>query len=104
MLDIIEVADGKDLGVADSIVPKAANLLSVQLGALEYAPNFGVDLRYFLENPVRFQNESFKAYLIQRLTENQISVSEVLETLEALFEKYTFFVGDANQDTGGLII
>lgn len=92
MRDIVNVQNGMDLGVASSDLPKAANVLSVQLGDLEYQPDFGVDKRYFLERPEAFQNESFKAYLVQRLAEAQINVNEVLETVETLFRKYTFYV------------
>lgn len=103
MKDIIYLEDGNDLGVANSVIPRAANILSVQLGELEYEPEFGVDKRYFIQNTLLFQNESFKAYLIQRLSEFQINVAEVLETLQALFLKYTFFISQefdpANQFT-----
>lgn len=103
MLDIIEIEDGKDLGLADTVVAKAANVLAVQLGSLEYAPTFGVDLRFFLESPLQFQNESFKAYLIQRLTEEQINVAGVTEVLEALFQRLTFHVGEIATDTKGFL-
>lgn len=103
MLDLVEIREGLDLQIADSVVMKAANVLRVQIGSLEYAPDFGVDLKYFLETGFQIQNESFKAYLIQRLTENQINVSQCIETLEALFSKYTFYVDDANKNLKGLI-
>lgn len=103
MLDIVEVSDGKDLGMADAVVSKAANVLSVQLGTLEYEPTFGVDLKFFLESPLEFQNESFKAYLIQRLTENQINVAGVTSVLETLFQQLTFKVGDLSQNAKGFV-
>ena len=103
MLDIVEIQDGKDLGVADTAVTKAANVLSIQLGSLEYAPDFGVDLRFFLTSNLQFQNDSFKAYLVDRLTHSQVNVSDVRETLEALFSRYTFFVGDASESMRGFI-
>ena len=104
MKDIIEVNDGEDLGVFDSIVAKAGNVLSVQLGDLEYAPDFGVDLRYFLTSDLQFQNQSFKAYLVQRLTESQVNVAQVIDTIESLFQKYTYYVGEIKKDSGGLIV
>lgn len=103
MLDIIEIADGQDMKTADSAVPKAANVLSIQLESLEYAPKFGVDLAFFLESNFQFQNESFKSYLVERLTAHQINVSQVTETLETLFNQYTFFVDAADGLPGGLI-
>jgi hypothetical protein len=104
MLDIVKIEDGLDLGIADTAVMKAGNVLSIQLGSLEYAPGFGVDLRYFLQDSIQFQNESFKAYLVQRLTEHQVNVSEVIEVLDSLTSKYVFSVGDANQNAKGLIV
>lgn len=104
MLDIVEIPeDGRDMGIANSIVPKAGNVLSVQLGSLTYAPRFGVDLKYFLETPIRFQAESFKAYCVERLTQSQINVASVLTEIEALFQKNIFLVSE-NEETEGLII
>ncbi len=105
MLDIIEIEDGEDLTVFDSIVSKAGNVVAVQLGALEYSPLFGVDLRFFLQSEFQIQNDSFKAYIVQRLTESQVNVAQVLDTIEALFTKYTYYVGDVRpQNTGGFIL
>ncbi len=104
MMDIIEAIDGNDLNVMDSVVAKAGNVVAVQLGSLEYAQEFGVDLRFFLTSELQFQNESFKAYLVQRLTESQVNVSEILQTIESVFEQYTFFVGDTSKSSGGLIL
>jgi len=104
MKDIIEVKMGEDLKVFDSVVAKAGNVLSIQLGDLEYAPGFGVDFKFFLESEFKFQNDSFKAYLVQRLAESQINVSEVLQTVDQLFQKYTYSVGDSRESNGGLIL
>lgn len=103
-LDIVEIANGKDLGIAKTDVTKAANVLSIQLGSLQYASDFGVDFRYFLTENFQFQNESFKAYLVDRLTIHQINVSNVIDTLEALFLKFTIFVGDEANDVKGFIV
>ena len=104
MKDIIEAQNGKDLNVIDSIVAKAGNVLSVQLGNLEYSQEFGVDLRFFLESEFQFQNESFKAYLVQRLTESQVNVSQVIYLVSTFFEKYTFMVGEAAPTNEGFIL
>ncbi len=104
MKDIIEALEGDDLNVMDSIVAKAGNVASVQLASLEYSQDFGVDLRFFLTSDFQLQNASFKAYLVQRLTESQVNVSEVLDALDLLFEKYTFMVGDNAEENGGLIL
>lgn len=103
MRDIVQVRNGFDLGIADSDIPKAANILSVQLGELEYEKDFGIDKKYFLTQSIRFQPESFRTYVVQRLTENQINVSNVIGLLTALYGKYTFYVGNRNQNVKGLI-
>jgi hypothetical protein len=100
MLDIVKIEDGEDLGLANSIAPKAANLISTQIGSLEYAQNFGVDLKFFIESPIEFQNDAFKAYLVERLTQSQINVAEVAEVLESLYSRFTFKVGEIAKSEG----
>lgn len=92
MKDIIDVRNGEDLVIQDSAVMKAANILSVQLGSLEYAPSFGVDIVYFVFSQIRFQRESFRAYLIERLAAFFINATEVSEVVEVLYSKLTFSV------------
>jgi hypothetical protein len=93
--DIISIQIGSDLGVANSVIPRASNILDVQLGELEYEPTFGIDKRYFLMQPTLFQNDSFKTYLISRLADYQINVTQVMEAFLSLFAKYTFFINQA---------
>jgi hypothetical protein len=100
MKDIVEVNDSEDMKVFDTVVPKAVNVLSIQVSDLEYAPEFGVDFRFFLQSQFQFQNESFKAYLVQRLTENQVNVSQVIQTVETLFQKFTYSVGETKNNEG----
>lgn len=88
MIDLIGV--GTDFEFADTQTQKGKNVLSVQLGALEYAPEFGVDIKYFLSEDFKFQNDSFKSYLVQVLANNGINVASVLDTVNALFEEYEF--------------
>ncbi len=102
MLDILEIQDG-DLRVEDSVAPRAGNILSVQLGDLEYDPTFGVDKKFFLESELQFQNESFKAYCVQRIVEHQVNVLGVTETLEALDERLGFRVGENAQNVKGFV-
>jgi hypothetical protein len=104
MLDIVEANDGEDLTVMDTIVAKAGNLLSVQIGSLEYEQEFGVDFRFFLESEFQFQTESFKTYLVQRLVENQINVVQVMELIETFSHRFTYSVGDVKNSNGGLIV
>lgn len=100
MIDIVSV--GVEIGVLDTQTPKAANVLSVQLGALEYARLLGVDVKYFLSEEFKVQNESFKAYLIEVLANNGVSVTSVLDVLELLFARYTFNIKPP-ESTGSLI-
>lgn len=102
MIDITSVKNG-DLTIMDSQAAKAGNVLQVQLGTLEYAKNFGIDLKFFLDPKYQFQNESFKAYLIQRLSEHHVNVNQVTEALETFYLKFTFSVGDAVSSSGGFI-
>lgn len=101
MIDIIS-ADENGLGILDTQAARAANILSVQLGALEYAPELGIDLKYFLTEDFRFQNASFKSYLIQVLTNQGINVSEVAEVIDNLFTTMTFNLSP--QETEGSFI
>lgn len=101
MIDIVSANEGLDLGVFDTQTCKAANILSVQLGALEYAPELGIDLRYFLSENFRFQNESFRAYLVEILAKNSINVATVVEVVDKLFKTYTFKI--SADDKSGLI-
>lgn len=98
MTDIISVGD--DINLFDTQTTKAGNILSVQLGALEYAPTVGIDLAYFLSEDFSFQNESFKSYLIQVLANNGINVSSVIDTVEALYKQYTFNITPEETSTG----
>ncbi len=104
MIDIVSSTDGFDLGVADTITPKAGNLLATQLGSLDYAADFGADLNYFLTTNFKIQMESFKAYLIGQLVKNQINVNDVSETVTTFTDTLTWDVGDASEShSGGLV-
>lgn len=104
MIDIIEVSAGPlgDINLYDTQTCRAANILSVQLGDLEYAQAMGIDLRYFLSENVKFQNESFKSYLVEVLANNGINVTSVLETLENLFSQYTINLSP-EETTSGMV-
>lgn len=104
MKDIVRIAEGFDLGIADAVAPKAANILRVQIGDLDYIPTFGVDFRFFLQDGLQFQNSSFKAYIVQRLSSYRIDVFSVIEVIENLFEQLTFEVGDGREKEGFVAI
>lgn len=108
MIDIVSIrapneSSEIDIQLYDAQSPKAANVLAVQLGSLEYAKTFGVDMEFFLDPDYKYQTESFKAYLIQRLSESLINVNEVIETVDRFTEQLTFYVGDPDQNNGSLI-
>lgn len=103
MIDIFAPSEsGLDAGVVDTNVARAGNILSIQLGALEYAPDLGIDLEYFLSEDFSFQNESFKAYLIQILASYSINVATITDTVENLYRQYTFNISPT-ESAGGLI-
>lgn len=98
--DIVST-NGNDLGIFKTDVGRAGNVLSVQLTTLEYVQSFGVDLKFFLESEFQMQNESFKAYLVERLLAHQVNVVNAIETIESLYRTFVFGIGDTNP--GGLI-
>lgn len=99
MIDIVDFNPDTGMQVYDTQTPRAANILSVQLGALEYAPDLGIDLKYFLGEDVKFQNASFKAYLVQVLANNGINVTSVIEILDALEAEYTINLSPEENST-----
>lgn len=103
MIDIVSLTNGLDMGVLSSQAPRASNILSIQLGSLEYAPDLGIDLAYFLSDEFQFQNESFKSYLIQVLAKEGIDVASVIETINSLYMQYTFKI-KANDSSTSLLV
>ena len=105
MIDIVGIGEGPggDVRVFDAQTSKAANVLSVQIGYLEYEPTFGIDLEFFIQEDFQFQNESFKSYLIQRLSESNVNVASVTDEVMKLFRKLTFRVGDSKTKSEGFI-
>ncbi len=100
--DIVSTTSGQDLGVQQSEAPRAGNILATQLASLEYAPDFGIDLRYFLESEFQIQNASFKAYCVQRLLESRVNVVNVIDTLNTLFSTSSFLIG-SSENNGSMI-
>jgi len=99
MIDIVGFTSS-GMEVYDTQVQRAANILSVQLGALEYAKDLGIDLRYFLTEPINFQDDSFKAYLIQTLVSRGINVSSLIEVLNSLDSNYNINLSPSENSTG----
>lgn len=99
MIDIIDFNE-KGMQLLDTQTEKAANILSVQLGALEYAQDLGIDLRYFMTEKTQFQNESFKAYLVQILASRGINVSSIQTVINALDTNFNIKLSPEENSTG----
>lgn len=102
MTDIIGF-DETGMQVYDTQTERAANILGIQLGALEYWPEGGIDLRYFLTEPVEFQDASFRAYLIQVLANWGINVASLSTDLEDLFSNYVIKLSPQENSTGLIV-
>ena len=98
MIDIVG-ADSGGMRLLDTDVEKAKNILATQLGSLEYLPDLGVDLEFFLDPDFEYQNESFKAYLVEVLARQSINVTQVVEVVEALYSRMIFSVQSRQTDT-----
>jgi hypothetical protein len=70
------------------------------VGSLEYAQDLGIDLAFFLSEEFLFENESFKAYLIEVLARKGINVSSLVDTVENLFSDYVFNLSPDETSTG----
>lgn len=68
------------LRTADTLIYKARNILSTQIGSLAYAPDFGIDYDLFFGDDYQIQNQTFQAYAISKLSENGINPLDVLDS------------------------
>lgn len=98
MIDIVVSETG--IATFDTQTQKAKNILSIQLGSLEYAAEFGVDLKYFLSDSFRVQNESFKSYLVQRLSAFGVNVASLIDLVDDLSHSYNFGLTPVETSTG----
>jgi hypothetical protein len=82
--DIDKLFDDKsqDLTFRDDQLRKGENILKVQLGSLYYAADFGIDLSFFITSAIQFQNETLRAYIIERLAANLLIASEFDTVIE----------------------
>lgn len=85
MIDIVSNETGKDIGLYDTQAPKAGNILSIQVGSLEYAQDLGIDLAYFLDEKLKYQNDSFVSYLVETLANRGVNVAEITKNNQTLF-------------------
>ncbi len=79
---------------SDTVIYKAINLLSTQIGSLAYAPEFGIDYDLFFLSDYKIQIETFKAYAISKLVENSINPIEVLTEENSLETLLNFKISD----------
>lgn len=100
MNDIASI--GTDISIYDTSIKKAENVLDTQLGSLVYATDFGIDKRYFLQEGFQFQNESFRAYCLQRLAESGIDVLSVMSVVNTFTNELTFTL-PAQVENSGLV-
>lgn len=101
MIDIVS-STSSGMETYNTQTERAANLIGVQLGALEYDKTIGIDLRYFLSEELRFQNESFKAYIVQVLATKGVNVANLREKIDALAS--TFEINLTPDETSGGMI
>lgn len=99
MIDIAVEANG-ELGIYDSQTNKAANILGVQLGSLEYAQEIGIDLDYFLNPAFKFEDQSFQSYLVQVLANNGINVAAIASTVQNLYQDLKINLTPEEQSSG----
>lgn len=97
MSDIFVNGTG-DLTFIKTDLGRASNLLSTQVGNVLYLNNFGIDLEFFLGDEFTFQNETFKAYLISKLSEASINVFEFKDVIKDFFNEYNISLS-VNDDT-----
>lgn len=102
MIDITDAQQGQDMEVFPTETPRAANILAVQIGSLEYAQLMGIDLNYFLQPDFKFQNESFKTYLVETLANWGINVLSVVVKNLPLASNFVFNL-NAEETNSGMI-
>lgn len=102
MIDIVGF-DEKGMQVYDTQTEMAANIIGVQLGSLEYAPDIGIDLEYFLTEAIAFQNTSFVGYLVQILASHGINVASIQTVINALDTDLNINLG-RQENTTALVV
>lgn len=91
-----------DLEFVSSELPRAENLIGVQLGTLNYQPNWGVDLEYFLNPNYEIQAECFEAHLLQRIGFWGMNVIEFMHK-QGKFVREMIFKFTATKDTNSMM-
>ncbi|MDR2708640.1 MAG: hypothetical protein LBC07_01510 [Elusimicrobiota bacterium] len=96
-IDINELCNAKtgDTNYRSDQLCKAQNLLEVQERSLYYAQNFGVDLAYFIESSIHFQNEVMQAHISEKLMTNYLVVAQYSAAVESFFQKHSIQISNA---------
>lgn len=87
------MVNGEDLHIQNNVAMKAGNIIGTQIGSLSFKSDFGADLKYFLQEDLKFQTESFKSYLVGRLSEYQIQVNETISIVSTFADRFEMSVG-----------
>ena len=67
----------------NSLIWKAKNVMKTQIGSVNYLPEFGCDLEFYIINTnYNIQTQAFKNYLTERLIESNIQVATILKVDE----------------------
>lgn len=100
MIDIVIGGAGEDLQTFNTQTNRAANILGIQVGSLEYEQALGIDLNYFLSEEFSFENASFYSYLIQILAGYGINVATMTATIHDLFQELDISLSPEENSTG----
>ena len=96
MIDVY--LENGEFKASDTIVFKAKNILEVQEGSLNYAPELGIDLKRFLDPDVKIQNKTFEAYSIQKLGEQGVNPIELIVNQETFRQVFEYKVAEADKE------
>lgn len=95
MLDLVNLVDGEDLHIQHNVAMKAGNIIGTQIGYLDFKLDFGADLKYFLQEDLKFQTQSFESYLVSRLSEYRVQVNDTVSIVENFSRKFAISVGES---------
>lgn len=87
-----------DLDFLVSELPRAENLITTQLGDLQYQPDWGVDLAYFLDPDYTIQAEAFEAYLLQRIGFWGMNVLNFIAKQQKFIREMIFNFGEPKEN------
>ena len=95
MLDITNdfgADTARDIKFEDTDAYKAKNILDVQLGYLWFAPDFGIDIAYYVLGDLQFQAETFNAYILGELIKRNIDIQRYESEIKDFVDKLVVVV------------